>query len=419
MCSSKDADDNLTPPADDVLQAQHRRLVWVLLSTLGIVVATGTWWLFRDPQPWVVEARGLLEQALVQPRSAQALRLCRQAESLLDRYLVSAGRRKMSARVLLWAAQGLQGKPLTGGDRLGPFDPTACDTDDLTTAAAGLSQSGHLDLADWCLAEASRRPDRGVETLRWAGRIRQELGLDLQALEHYRDLVELAPTDAEAWLKIAQIHERRSEWAAILEPLRRYIALHPPASEYYRIHLVGYLIKVRQVSEARHEFDQLRAENPALVRREGLMEARLLQVEGQAEEALLVLGERGPRAGDDVSAARELEGRILLSLSRYAAAATALQAAVQAEPTNEDAYFSLGTAYARLGDKEQATACLDTHKRLRQLKKDIYQLERAAGQEPANVEVRLKLVRLCGDLGWTDLQQQWLRAAEVARTYKP
>ena len=85
-------------------------------------------------------------------------------------------------------------------------------------------------------------------------------------------MTQLAPNDPRPWLTMALIYDCGSDWNAILPPLRKYLALAPRHAGYYRLQLVGYLIKTRAIEEARREFDRVYAEEPDAVRRDGLTE---------------------------------------------------------------------------------------------------------------------------------------------------
>ena len=150
------AQDDMAP--EDVLRTQRRRFYLVLMGVaLAVTAWCGWWWFLRDPQHLLTESRALLSLAVEADQPRERLDKSRRAEILLDRYLGSAGREKMSARALLLAARILQGKPLVTENSSEPFNPSECATSDLNTAVTGLLASGEVGLADRLISESLRR----------------------------------------------------------------------------------------------------------------------------------------------------------------------------------------------------------------------------------------------------------------------
>ena len=84
--------------------------------------------------------------------------------------------------------------------------------------------------------------------------------------------------------------------------------------------------------------------------------------------AALVYGERAVKTGpEDFSTHLEL-GRVLLAKEEPVKAEAELEVAVKLAPANPDARYSLGTAYLRLGRKEDATRELGEFRRLTRAK---------------------------------------------------
>jgi tetratricopeptide (TPR) repeat protein len=400
----------------DEQRARPRRRAAIVGAAAILVLLAGGWWLVgQRPQTLLEQSRGLLAQVAEEPEATSQRTNGRAAERLLKRYRRAGGRHDAAACVLLCAASSIQSQPDQVQEYARQIVPAECPTGDLLLAAKLLSRSGEPAVANVLIEELLHRNEYRVSVLRLAIEVRHAEGREAETLDHCRELIRRAPTDPEPWLVMALIQERRSAWHEVVEPLEKYIELAPRGAGTYRLQLVRYLLKSRQVDAARRQLDRLQADAPHLVEQNPLIPALLLHAEAKPDQALQLLRRSQPRDAADREEAWELEGRILLAQAKPHEAARVLRKAVAADPTNHGAHHLLAQAYARAGEPAQAAAHLASQRRLLDQKTRIHQLERQAGREPTNVEIRLELARLCGQVGWTDLQREWLHAAEVAR----
>jgi tetratricopeptide (TPR) repeat protein len=209
------------------------------------------------------------------------------------------------------------------------------------------------------------------------------------------------------------VYENQTKWDQLIDVDRKLIALDPTDVDQIRHRLVESLITTGRADEARKQFELLRANSPELLQSSPLTEARLLHVEGRIDDALVIL-ERVLAVSPNDSKALLLKGRIELARSKPEQAIQALNRLTEIAPTDNEAHYLLGQAYARSGDDVKAKHHLALHRRVLDLKVKLYELERQANRNPADVELRLQIADLYGQLGWNDRVQFWREAAQSA-----
>ena len=87
---------------------------------------------------------------------------------------------------------------------------------------------------------------------------------------------------------------------------------------------------------------------------------------------------------------------------------------LELDPADEQAYYQLGQAHARSGDKGQGRKLLEQHRLLLDAKIELFALEQKAAREPLNSEVRHKLATAYSDIGLPRLAEFWTRAARAS-----
>ena len=394
-------------------------LVILLVAVLAAVLSLVVWSLVRDPDAPLEKSRELLNAALESRDYSDRLEKARDVEDLLKEYQRSGGQHDSAADLLLAAALAIQGRHEQVLRHVGNVSPADCESRDLLVAGIILMRMGHVAIPNLLLDELLRRPERDARVLRFAIDCRFAAERRTEALKLCQELVRLEPDAAEPWLTMVIIYETRSDWHEMVEPLRKYIELSTGNTDLHRLRLVRCLLKNRRVAEARQELDRLRADAPEFVEQNSLIEALVLHAENKSAEALELLHKIEPQNPADRVEAWKLTGKILLAQQREEEAEVPLQSAVAADPSDHEAHYLLGQAYARLGDSEQAKKYLDRQRVLRELKIEILKLEGQAEREPTNVAVRLKIAELCKEVGWLDLHHRWLQLADHARSQGP
>lgn len=435
MCSSKEkgngpdgvSSETRPEPANRSrgLTDSSRRRWWLLGLALCVVAAVPASWYGlsvytsgNDRAELLTEARDLLAAVSRETGGKAQRQRAEQAGTLLRRYLDSGGKQVSTANLLLCVSLCLQGTLDEFDDRFRQVDPTQCETIDLSTAAFILFSAGRGRAADELLDEAlARNTDDRIreKILRAAVTVRYDLGREMDVLEHCRELAELAPDDPRPWMVIALVHEDRGEWLHAARNYRKVVRRAQERVHEYRRVLIDFLIKAGEIKEARRELEILKSKAPQLAAEEPLLEARLLRLEGESQQALAIakrVVEDNPQNGD----AQLLRGQILFADSRYEQAAAALARAAEAKPLSHEVHYLLGNAYRRLGNSEKSKHHFDVHQRLSAVKQQIFRLERAAGRNPTDVKTRRKLVELYEEVGAPERAAFWRRAVANARS---
>lgn len=423
MTSSKEWGAN--PDSAPQYKDEHFARLWkivvavLLVAVLVTVVSLVVWNLTRDPDARLKRARELLTEALDLRDPTDRTKTVREAEDLLKEYQRNGGQQESAANLLLCAALSAQGRHEQSLQYIGDVRPAECESHDLRVAGTVLMRMGHVALPNMLLDELLRRPDRDSAMLRFAIDCRFVAERRTEVLKLCRELVRMEPDAVEPWLTMANIYETRSDWSEIAEPLQKYIELSTGNTNPHRLRLIRCLLKVRRVTEARLELDRLRSDAPEFVAQNRLVEALVLHAENKSDDALELLREIELQNQQERVEAPKLMGKILLGQSRPDEAVKPLGDAIAADPSDHEAHYLLGQAYARLGETASAEKYLDRQGQLRDLKIEILKLEGQAEREPTNVAVRLKIAELCKEVGWPELHSKWLQLADVARSQTP
>ncbi len=426
MSSPKARDSNRS--AERTTRGAGSRPIWpallvVSLLVLGAVAFIGVtaWRTFgRDVEPLLAESRTLLEGAADTNSQTLQLQQVRAAEPLLREYLLATGRQQSTAKLFLCACLMMQdnimqdspiGQGMVTDELLNEVKPSECATQDLLTAAKLFVHTRRLTQTDWLIGAALQKGDEREPVLRLAAKVRYDLGREDDVLEHCAELARLNPRDPQPWKWMAYVHEDRGYLEPLIEAYSKLVELSPEDADEVWPLLIQTLIETGQAAEARQQFDQWEARSPQLAAKSPLTQAQLLHLEGNAPEALR-LAELALQDDPAEPAALMLKGKILLAQSKLEPAIEVFEKLVQIAPTYSNAYYALGQAYARHGDKQQAENYLAQHQRLLTLSVRIHSLERRAGRNPTDADVRLELAQLYEELGNAEVAQRWKHAAE-------
>jgi tetratricopeptide (TPR) repeat protein len=286
-------------------------------------------------------------------------------------------------------------------------------TDDLLLAGTAFLGLRKLGLADPIVCEAYLRAGQRLKVLELICSVEYELGNDELVLAACQEWQQLDSQSSVPWLLNAFVYENRGKLHQVVEPLRQAIQRLPAPATKYRAQLVDYLVQLRQIGPARREFNALCTVDPEFPA-ESLVEARLLFAEGETKPAL-EMAEILVEAAPEDAALLALLGKIYLSLRNPSAGLPYLERLVELFPYEPEAQYLLGQALARLKRPAEAKVHLNQHRALIRAKTDIYKLQRQAGLEPHNLELRLELARLCKNVQWTEKETYWKQSADEVR----
>src|SRR5205085_3725993 len=95
-------------------------------------------------------------------------------------------------------------------------------------------------------------------------------------------------------------------------------------------------------------------------------------------------------------------GQLYTQGGRFADAIQALHESLRIEPADERAFYALANAYRRMGHVKAATATEARFQKMSQQHVLLQSLEARISHEPKDLATRLRLARLCRDMGLTD-----------------
>jgi tetratricopeptide (TPR) repeat protein len=359
------------------------------------------------------QARSLLEKMLFQPDGREWNANADRAEQLLKSAKGTTSER--SAQWLIMGLARLRGSRLSMKDL--DQDTVRCNTADVAVASLLFFKAGDISWAEKLAHVAIDRGDERSRALRAMTFICYQLGRDEDTKKYATEWSKLDPREPLAWQFLAYVAEDRGFSNEAAEALRKQIECTSGPVDDARRRLVLHLVKLGNTAEARAEFDKLQAESPSASSESRLTEAKLLFLEGKLKEAEQIL-DQSKFTAQELTDAKLLRAKLLMERSQFDAATTELRECITRDPANQDAHYLLGQALARAGKSAEAKVQLEKHRELLDLKVRINALERQAGHERNNVEVRLTLADLYRKLGLTEQAQHWSDAARNAQSSK-
>lgn len=395
-------------------QTQLRRRRGAALLLL-LVIATAVWgWRSsqrRGLERLLAEARAALNRLRApSPEAVNHGTLIDDTRWMLEDYVAAGGDEASSAELLLELVRTLQSPKFASTVELKPRQDQS--TADLLLAAELLFHAGHWPQSDGLLTEVlarnEERRERRAEALRLAATVRYELVREDDVLACCQELKQITPEDARPWIAEAQVHEDRSHWPQVFEACREAVRLQPDRPNL-RWKLAEACIRVGNTREARAALDAIpMAAGSEDTRR--LMDARILELEGHSEESLAIAEELLEKYPEHVDSLL-LKGRQLLGMGKLPEAQKVFEELIRLDPVMQEAHYSLGQVYARRGERDKANVEFAVHRQLADRKMELYRLERQAGREPANRELRERIAGLYDEIGLTELAQFWRRAS--------
>jgi predicted Zn-dependent protease len=359
----------------------------------------------------LVEARALLDALVFEQNASTWKTSADRAERLLKSAMQSS--RRQPAMLLKRALDASRGGRVHSQEILRICDPS-CETADLTIATLLFFKANQISLADKLATLALERGDERPRALQAATVVAYQLGRDEDVVRYATEWAEISPKEVMPWQYLAFVAEDRGYWEEAIQALRNQMDRTTGSTEELRRRLIAHLIRVGDATEARRELTALKTELPAGANDVSLLEARLLFLEGRLDETERILQE-GRFTADDQVEVSLLRARLQMEQARFADAASLLKECVRKAASNQDAHYLLGQALARLGKADEAQQSLKTHRQLQDLKVRIHALERQAGQQPKNAEVRQTLADLYRQIGLEDQANLWQDAARAAQ----
>lgn len=224
-------------------------------------------------------------------------------------------------------------------------------------------RAGNAEAALAALERVIRLAPRWETPRSLAVEIALERGDVEEATRWLADLLQIGDSAPALWIRYGDLLAARSQTTAAEEAYRTALA-RSGDGRLARLALAYFLFNERRFVEADTTLDELATnhpDDPAVL----LPRAEIAMLDGRLEEALDML-ERAlakmTTANERVRAQR-LRAQVLLALRRYPEAARAARRAMNTDPTELEARFTLGTALLRAGDPD-GRAELETYRQL-------------------------------------------------------
>ena len=292
-------------------------------------------------------------------------------------------------------------------------DVLTIETADLLLIAELLFHTDRLGPAEQLISVALDRHESRVATLQLAIEIRMELGSDAEVMQHTDEWAHLESNNPKPFRIQAAVHRNHGRWDNFIVAAEKAVELTPPTDWVLQVELVDGYTHLGRIDDARRELNRIREARPDLIKLAPVMHARLLLQEGDHELAEQII-DRCLVAYPEDTEVMSMKGKLRVAEGDYSQAISMFEKVQELDPADEQAYYQLGQAHARIGDKDQGRKYLDQHRRLLDAKIELYALEQKAAREPQNADVRRELAAAYSDIGLPQLADFWTRAARAS-----
>jgi tetratricopeptide (TPR) repeat protein len=227
-----------------------------------------------------------------------------------------------------------------------------------------------------------------------------------EAIRRLQKAVEIDPNDAESWFLLGVSLRDVGRSDAAEEALRKAVALKPDGR--YLANLAWTQGRAGRTDEARKNFEAAVAASPKDSIVLGLYggtlaeEAEKVRTSTTVQRAEKLLSDALAADANNYNAHYSL-GSLALLNGDAKKAVPHLESAIQSQPDMLQAWFRLGKAYAKLGNKERADYCQKAFKAM-----SDYELERSSAEEQARTDLKNPALRL-------KLARVYARGSEVRR----
>jgi tetratricopeptide (TPR) repeat protein len=295
-----------------------------------------------------------------------------------------------------------------------------------------------LGLSRYELGEVAEARDAFKQTLKldersaWAeymlGKIAWSRGDANAALAHVRRATELDPRSDQAWYGLGVCYVEQRRYNDAIEAFRKAVARHDTSAQNHTA--LGELLVYRGKTDEGHaHYERALQLNPNYGPTCALLGEFLLEnVPGpdslsRAEELLQRATKlKAPRPAEVYSNL----GQLYVQKTEYTKAVEALQESVRINPLDERALYALSNAYRRMGNTKMASITEARFKKMSKQHVLLQSLEARVFHNPNDPVSRLRLARLCRDMGlaeqaahhYEEYVRQRPQAVEVAREFE-
>jgi tetratricopeptide (TPR) repeat protein len=380
---------------------------WGLVALLALgfpALGFFFWWRGR-PLRHLAEARRLIEAGRTD-----------EASGWLDLPETEPGTRDRALLLRVRAAVE-RGRPSEAVKPLEQIDPNGPLTADIALwKGRTLFQVRQVSRAVHWLREAlTLRPD-DPETIRWLAAALYELGDHPSTVAALTRLTQLERHDAKAWRTLALLNKENRDFEPARIAYEQALWLDPN-QPLVRFELAETLLELGQHEGAEQQLAACRGGVPEPDRRALLLHCRL-QASGDTERFRDLL-DVSLREFPDHPGLLSYRARVDLTEGRIAEALDGFNRVLAANPFHAQAFYQRGLANRRLGKSSEAMRDLARAAELNNLVAEMDRLNREAGKNPDDPEIRSQLGRICVVVGKPELAASWYVAALACDPHHP
>jgi tetratricopeptide (TPR) repeat protein len=370
--------------------------ILLILLMLGLLSSCAVFWRRGRFERHLAEAERLIEAGQAADAS-EWLDLPETEPSTRDRALL------LRARAA--AANGRPSEAVEPLEKIDPAGPLAADA--ALWKGRTLFQVRQVARAVHWFGEAvALRPD-DTEALRWLAAALYELGDQESTVAVLTRVTELQPHDAKAWRTLAFLNKERGEFEEALPAYEETLRLDP-GQPSVRLELAETLVATGRYSDALSVLAECKGSVPEPDRR-ALM-VHCLEFVGDQDEYRALL-EMSLAEFPDHPGLLGYQARVDLMEGRIEHAVDGFSRVLAIDPFLAQAFYQRGLANRRLERAAEAESDLARAAELHALAAEMDKLNREAGANPADPEVRYQLGRVSVLLGKPELAASWYVAS--------
>ena len=263
------------------------------------------------------------------------------------------------------------------------------DQGDRTKALAALQQA--LALGDEAIAHY------------YLGNFYASQGSYQQAISHYQQAIERRFDYEQAYINLAGVYARQTEYSTAIQVLTRGVAALPGSAELkFRLGW-NYFVQGRHAAAVEQFQQVIRLDSQRHQAYDFI--ARMYMAQEKREEAQQLL-QQALVAHPDASALLARLGVLLLDAGNPVQASEYLERAIREDPDHAEAYYSLGQAYLRTGLSDRGHAVLHYFEFLQDNYQKLLDLKTAIVLNPSDAAACFGLGKVYGRIGRYEAARQ-------------
>ena len=224
-----------------------------------------------------------------------------------------------------------------------------------------------------------------------------------QAILHYEQAIERRSDYEQAYINLAGVHARQTEYSTAIQVLTRGVAALPGSAELkFRLGW-NYFVQGRYEAALEH-FRQVVRLDPQRHQAYDFI-ARMYMAQEKREEAQQLL-QQALAAHPDASALLARLGILLLDAGNPVQASEHLERAIRSDPDHAEAHYSLGQAYLRIGLSDKGHAVLRYFEFLQDNYQELLDLKTAIVLNPSDATACFGLGKVYGRIGRYEAARQ-------------